>query len=279
MTENDIEDLQLDESIDDATEDNTWNNLPDVVLVKIYAFLPEETRCAMASTCKRWAAFFKSPGLWRTQSYQFGTRYNASAVEKKCFGFAKHCGGYLWNLSITCEYPTHKVCRRFQKTFTKFVWLLCGKCQLRKLSLPGMEIDRYWRHGYIRDKLLASLCQFLRTQHHLKHFDMSWAQLPLHAGLRILADVGRGSGRRVEYLALEDFFHLHLALFTVSKYHRMMAYFRNISELYLNYNCISNELLTLITKNNRRKLRLLNIKVMSTVAYHINHLKYFSMFI
>jgi len=81
--------------------------------------------------------------------------------------------------------------------------------------------------------------------------------------VKVLEALAAGSGRCVRVLNIEDFFHSRLAIFRNSRFHQVINRFKDISSFYLNYNCMSEELVRNMATTCAGKLLHISIKVRS----------------
>lgn len=82
-------------------------------------------------------------------------------------------------------------------------------------------------------------------------------------GLHILEAlvIGVKGKRRLKVLNIEDFFHTRIAVFRVGKFLHAMAQIKGLQSLYLNYNCLSEDVINILTRTCATTLKFLSIKV------------------
>lgn len=126
-----------------------------------------------------------------------------------------------------------------------------------------INADQYWKSNSLRGKILLSLDNFLRDQHFLQKFDISNARFSINDGIKILEAFTTGlSGRRkLKVLNLEDFFNDNLMVFQVGKFLHCLRGIRQLHSLYINYNCLSDDAMKILTRNCGTTLKFLSIKV------------------
>lgn len=156
----------------------------------------------------------------------------------------------------------------FKKIHLQFFFLLPDtlinrKCQLKELSVPHLHADRYWRADYHRERLLASLAKFLRNQHSLQTFDIPNAGLSVSNGIKILDGlvIGLKATRKLRVLNLEDFFHARLTIFRVGKFLHCLNSIQQLNSLYINYNCLCNDAIEILTRTCAATLKFFSIKI------------------
>lgn len=238
-----------------------WVNLPDVVMIEVFKYLPDADRARAAQVCSGWSRIFDSPCLWRARYFELGG-YRAMQHGVKACKFAENFGQYLRYLSISCSHPSYYTCRLFQKSIDEFFGVLKeAGTQLIEFELCRLELERYWKYDTPKEKLISIFSKFMRTQRRLRSFDMSSAQLPAFGGCRILDAIANHSGSGVQDLLIDDFFHSRLAVYQVKKFQKVIGKFTNLKYLSLNYNCLSEEILETFTRSLQGKLHFMNIKV------------------
>lgn len=238
-----------------------WVNLPDVVMIEVFKYLPDCDRARAAQVCTNWAQIFDSPCLWRSRYFELGG-YRAQLHGIRACRFAENFGQYLKYLSISCSHPSYYTCKLFQKSIDELFGVLKeAGTQLVEFEMCRLELERYWKFDTPKEKLISIFSKFMKTQRHLRSFDMSSAQLPAFGGCRILDAIAHSSGSIVQDLLMDDFFHSRLAVYQVKKYQKVIGKFNNLKYISLNYNCISEEILEILTKSLYGKLHFMNIKV------------------
>ena len=79
-------------------EDQRWENLPEHVVVGIFSYLKLSDRFIASLACKQWQECFNSPVLWQTFLFKF-----VDSEEFKYGKFLEHYGQYLKNVEIHCQ--------------------------------------------------------------------------------------------------------------------------------------------------------------------------------
>ncbi len=266
-----MEGQEVEEAHQSDTDEDTeskWAYLPSVVVEKIYTTLTKDgDKYAMSQVCKRWSQQFHCASIWRFRRYSFGT-YRTNRNEERAVEFAKRHANHLRCLVISCNHPSWHTCKRFCNTIeTFFVTLTRSRndgCQLKEFDFYGLYAQRYWRYNKLRDKAIASLSHFLCYQRRLEIFSMPVAFLPPANGFRVLAALSKTCGRSLSILNIEDFFHGRMAIFQVPRYKGIIANFRALTSLYVNYSYLSNDLIDTLSLSLDEKFSYLSIKVRKT---------------
>ncbi|XP_078588946.1 F-box only protein 39-like [Branchiostoma floridae x Branchiostoma japonicum] len=169
--------------------------------------------------------------------------------------------------SFEAEYPeiargAHRMhhCKRIQKTMTTFLSRLRGKAQLRTLKLRHFELHRRTWQNRSAD-LVRSIAWFLRSQGRLRWVELQGMSATPEHGLRMFSSLSRRSGANIRFLNIQDFFCTAQAIYALPEFHQLFKRFRHLSVLYLNYNCVSDELLTTLAETCAGSLTDMNIKV------------------
>lgn len=75
-----------------ATDGGSWNNLPSVILLEVFKYLPRNDTISASSTCKQWRQHLYHATLWRNLTFKINShdedtvarsRYLASCFSKK----------------------------------------------------------------------------------------------------------------------------------------------------------------------------------------------------
>lgn len=236
-----------------------WEHLPDVVIIEVYKYLSDEEKVNAALTCKNWGRMYYTPCLWRKRHFDIGG-YRVHANGLKACQFASLHGRHVRNLSLSCSHPSYHTAKLFQKTMEELLFKM-RHAKLIEFELERLELERFLRYEASRDRLISNFVRFFRYQNHLQEFDMTSAQFPAVAGIRILETIGNNCGHITKEMFLEDFFNSRAAIFQVPRYLNTLSLFKNLEFLATNYNCVSEEVILLFAKTLRGKLDMLHIKV------------------
>ena len=216
----------------------------------------------MSLVCNRWSHVFSRPCLWRHRHFRFGSMRSSRAEAQRSIGFCRANGHHLKYLHVTCEHPSFSTCKRFQKTmsdlFSALVW---RNNRLRHFIMNQLNMDRYWRYEFTRERLSACIGRFLKKQVELELFDMSEALCNINTGFKILDTLAYGSGRKLRVLNIEDFFQTRLSIFSIDRYLIIMNRFKELTTLYINYNYMSEALVRNLATTCAHKLQFVSIKV------------------
>ena len=75
-----------------AADGGSWNNLPSVILLEVFKYLPRNDTISASSTCKQWRRHLYHAPLWRSLTFEIYShdkntiarnRYLASCFAKK----------------------------------------------------------------------------------------------------------------------------------------------------------------------------------------------------
>ncbi|ESP01509.1 hypothetical protein LOTGIDRAFT_139698 [Lottia gigantea] len=247
----------------------SWKNLPDIALIEVYSYLSDADRGNMALTCRNWSDIFKSPRLWRSRYFELGG-YKAAHHGQMAIKFTEKYGPYIRYLTLSCSHPSTHTCKIIQKTMENFL-INIETAKIIEFELGRLELERFWKYDNVREKLVDSFVRFFQHQKNMKMFDMSVAQCPLTMGCKLLEALVASSGDTLTDLCLEDFFHSRLAVFQVKRFRCLIAGFTNLSFLSLNYNCISETIIEILTTSLSGKLRNFSLKVYRSDP-HFHHI-------
>ncbi|XP_019635204.1 PREDICTED: F-box only protein 39-like isoform X1 [Branchiostoma belcheri] len=242
-----------------------WSDLPPEIVVQVFAFLSEQDRASAAVTCSRWHALHSHPSLWRYRTFNLG---NTAQFHRTCDMLRQYPLNLAYYLkTFEAEYPetargAHRMhhCKRIQKTMTTFLSRLRGKAQLRTLKLRQFELHRRTWQNRSAD-LVRSIAWFLCSQGRLRWVELQGMSATPEHGLRMFSSLVRRSGASIRVLNIQDYFCPAQAIYALPEFHQLFKRFRHLSVLYLNYNCVSDELLTTLAETCRESLTDINIKV------------------
>ena len=240
-------------------KESIWNNLPDTALINIYLCLQDRWKVNMALACKNWNRVMHTPCLWRTRYLELGG-YRAMLAGERACSFAESHGAHLQYLYLTCTHPSFPACKIIQSTIDQFL----QKIQTAKLlyfQLERLNMDTFWKFENLKGKVVCSLARFFRRQRHLVNFNMSDAHFSLSSGCRVLESVGSASGCTIKSLYLEDFFHTRLAIYEVNRFINAFSKFTNLSEIFVNYSYLCDEVLECMATNLAGKLMKITCRV------------------
>ncbi|XP_062873399.1 F-box only protein 39-like [Trichomycterus rosablanca] len=238
-----------------SEEEFKWSVLPDVCLRQVFWWLQDADRAQAALVCHHWHHVVRSPSLWRKRTFNFSGHlpWSHHSELENGIKYVQSYGSYLENLEVHFIHPLNTyVTRRFQQIMRTFLAALrkSGAC-LRSLTIYSMHLNRPAYCNSVRNALVRSLAFYLRRGgSQLNSLNLTGARFNLPHGIQILEAVaatqhydriGRLSG--LATLNLKDFFTQSLDVYSTQHFARVLQRFQGLSNLTLNYSCISNELL------------------------------------
>ncbi|XP_013048927.1 F-box only protein 39 isoform X1 [Anser cygnoides] len=251
---------------DSDPEQSSWADLPDVCLRHVFHWLDDKDRSRAALVCKKWSQAMYSGSLWRTRTITFsGQPSRAHMFEfKTALWYVKKFGKYLEHLEIKLLYPYNTVItQKFQATVRGLLSHL-GKCNSRliSLSIKNLELDRLVWKNMVRAQFIKNLGTFLkRMSKHLDYLNLKGARVTLEEGCGLLNSLSCLTNKSfISEINIEDFFSLHLPVYSSTLFHQTMSKFHSLVILTFNYNCISDELLDILREHSAHSLCTLNIK-------------------
>lgn len=207
-----------------------------------------------------------SGSLWRTRTITFnGQPSRAHAFEfETALWYVKKFGKYLEHLEIKLLHPYSTVfTRKFQVSMRGLLSHL-GKCNCRlvSLSIKHLELDRLVWKNVVRAQFIKNLGTFLkRMSKQLNYLNLKGARVTLEEGCELLNSLSCLTNKSfISEINIEDFFSLHLPVYSSTLFHHTVSKFHSLAVLTFNYNCISDELLDILCKNSAHSLCTLNIK-------------------
>ncbi|XP_041348757.1 F-box only protein 39-like [Gigantopelta aegis] len=254
-------------------DEQMWSCLPDTALVEIYLYLHDRDRVNMAKACKNWNKVFSYPCLWRTRYIELGG-YRAKLAGERALKFADMHGAHVRYLFLSCNHPSSHTCKVIQMTVDNFLEKI-HHATIVHFELERLNLNRFWKFENLKEKVVNSFVRFFSGQRNMVNFDMLAAHFTLTSGCRILEAVGSASGSTIKDLDIEDFFHSRLAMFQVKRFRNAFSKFTNLSNVSLNYNCLSDDIFESMVKHLAGKLKNINCKIYRTDP-HFHRISSFS---
>ncbi|XP_057275990.1 F-box only protein 39 [Pezoporus wallicus] len=247
-------------------EHSSWAHLPDVCLRHIFHWLDDRDRSRAALVCKKWSWAMCSGSLWRRRIITFyGRQSRARTLEfQSALWYVKKFGKYLEHLKIKLSNPYNSAfTRKFQVTMRGLLSHL-GKCNSRlvSLSIKYLELDCLSWKNTVRAQFIKNLATFLkRMSKQLDYLNLKGARVTLEEGCDLLNSLSCVTNKSfVSEINIEDYFSLHLPVYSSTLFHQTMSKFHSLVILTFNYNCISDELLDILQEHSAHSLCTLNIK-------------------
>uniref|UniRef100_A0A8C3PM16 F-box domain-containing protein n=1 Tax=Calidris pygmaea TaxID=425635 RepID=A0A8C3PM16_9CHAR len=247
-------------------EQSSWAHLPDVCLRRVFHWSDDRDRSHAALVCRKWNWAMHSGSLWRSRTITFyGRPSREDMLElQSALWYVRKFGQYLEHLEIKLRNPYSKAfTRKFQVTMRGlFSHLSRHNHRLMSLSIEYLGLDRLMWKNVVRAQFLKNLSTFLkRMSKRLDYLNLKGARVTLEEGCELLNSLSCLTNESsLSEINMEDFFGLHLAVYSSALFHQTMSKFHSLVVLTLNYNCISDELLDVLREHSAHSLRTLNIK-------------------
>ncbi|XP_068271554.1 LOW QUALITY PROTEIN: F-box only protein 39 [Nyctibius grandis] len=252
---------------DSEPEQSPWAHLSDVCLRRVFHWLDDRNRSQAALICKTWNWAMQSGSLWRSRTITFyGRPSRAHTLERQsALWYVKKFGKYLEHLEIKLSKPySATFTRRFQVTMGGLLMSCLSKCNssLVSLSIESLELDRLIWKNVVRDQFMRNLATFLkRMSKYLDYCNLKGARVTLEEGCELLNSLSCLTNKSfTSQINIEDFFSLHLPVYSSTLFHQTTSKFHSLVILAFNYNCISDELLDILWEHSAHSLCTLNIK-------------------
>ena len=146
-------------------------------------------------------------------------------------------------------------CSLFYVIFHIFVYFLVyfvkQQTQLEELSLRKLFFNStvHRRNLKMQSKLAQALSHFLSTQTHLTRLDLSQISWSVDMGMEVLTSVTSNAGSNpLTHLFLRDYFMNGLNAANQQLLMQSLRMFTHLQELSINYNCLSDDVIDLISK-------------------------------
>ena len=239
-----------------------WSNLPDIAVILIASFVHPWDRAKMGMTCHNWYRIVMStPHLWRSTDMRFRGNYK----DLDHVAYAKSVGRYLKKLYIYGGVRLGRRANRFQRTFTSMLQNLYrqGPVQLKELTVTELHFNHQFR-GFngnsARKGVVRSLGRFIRMQLHLERLDLSYACFTCNEGLDLLRAAVNKSKSKLKYLYIEDMFQREQNVGFCSEFATVLSRCTSLVDITLNYDCVSDDLLTKLAANCSKTLEYIHIR-------------------
>ncbi|NXL45309.1 FBX39 protein, partial [Podilymbus podiceps] len=251
---------------DSEPEQSSWAHLPDVCLRHVFHWLDDKDRSRAALVCKKWSRAMYSGSLWRSRTITFyGRPSRANTLEfQSALWYVKKFGKYLEHLEIKLSNPYNTAFTEKFKVTMRGLLSHLGKCNSRlvSLSIKYLEFDRLIWKNVVRAQVIKNLATFLKKMRkQLDYLNLKGARVTLEEGCELLNSLSCFTNKSfISEINIEDFFNLHLPVYSSTLFHQAMSKFHSLVILTFNYNCISNELLDILREHSAHSLCTLNIK-------------------
>ncbi|KAM6242152.1 F-box only protein 39 [Porphyrio hochstetteri] len=251
---------------DSEPEQRSWAYLPDVCLSRVFHWLNDTDRSQAALVCKKWSCIMCSASLWRTRTITFyGRPSKACKLQlQSSLWYVKKFGVHLECLEIKLSNPCNPTfTQRFNVTM-RVLFSHLAKCNSRLacLSIKHLELDRFFWKNVTRTRFVKNLAAFLKKiRKQLDYLNLKGARVTLEEGCELLNSLSCLTNKSfISHISIEDFFRLHLPIYSSPLFHQTMSKFHSLVTLTFNYNCISDELLDILREHSAHSLCTLNIK-------------------
>uniref|UniRef100_A0A8D0FRI8 F-box domain-containing protein n=1 Tax=Strix occidentalis caurina TaxID=311401 RepID=A0A8D0FRI8_STROC len=251
---------------DSEPEQSCWAHLPDVCLRRVFHWLDNTDRSRAALVCRKWNGALYSGSLWRSGTITFyGQPSSAHTLElQSALRHAKKFSKYLEHLEVKLLNPCNTAfTQKFQVTMGSLLSYL-GECNSRlvSLSIRYLEFDCLVWRNVVRAQFIKDLATFLRRMSkRLDYLNLKGARVTLEEGCELLNSLTCLRDKSfISEINIEDFFRLHLPVYSSTLFHQTMSKFHSLVILTFNYNCISDELLDILREQSAHSLCTLNIK-------------------
>ncbi|KAM6416890.1 F-box only protein 39-like [Pluvialis apricaria] len=254
--------------MEDASEpeQSPWAHLPDVCLRRVFHWSDDRDRSQAALVCKKWNWAMHSGSLWRSRTITFyGRPSREDTLElQSALWYVRKFAKYLEHLEVKLRNPySTALTRKFQVTMRGLLSHLAKhNSHLVSLSIEYLGLDRLVWQNVVRARFLKNFAAFLkRMSKRLHYLNLKGARVTLEEGCELLNSLSCLSNENfLSEVNIEDFFSLHVPVYSSPLFHQTMSKFHRLAVLTFNYNCISDEVLNTLREHSAPSLRTLNIK-------------------
>lgn len=245
----------------DLGQSSDWCYLPDVALIEVYKYLDDSERVAAARVCKNWLRLFETPLLWRYRCVSFGG-FDAMGTADRACRYIKRFGKHLRSLAIRFQGPTYRTVKVISQATEVFLKKLAviANMRLKEFTLYHANMENHWHFVASKNRVVASLCRFLRRCRELEVLNLIAARVTLVDGCRILESLGRGAASKtLKFLYMEDMFQTNVIPISISRYRNAMSKMKGLTYIYTNYNTVNGEILRHFAREQKMKTFTLTI--------------------
>ncbi|XP_076106265.1 uncharacterized protein LOC143074950 isoform X1 [Mytilus galloprovincialis] len=245
----------------DLGQSSDWCYLPDVALIEVYKYLDDSERVAAARVCKNWLRLFETPLLWRYRCVSFGG-FDAMGTAERACRYIKRFGKHLRSLAIRFQGPTYRTVKVISQATEVFLKKLAviANMRLKEFTLYHANMENHWHFVASKNRVVASLCRFLRRCRELEVLNLIAARVTLVDGCRILESLGRGAASKtLKFLYMEDMFQTNVIPISISRYRNAMSKMKGLTYIYTNYNTVNGEILRHFAREQKMKTFTLTI--------------------
>lgn len=112
-----------------AADGSSWNNLPSVILIEVFSYLPQEDKIRASSTCKHWRYALYHPSFWQTIHFKAKTKDQNSLSRTR---FLTDCFAKKLRNAMVCFDSMDPLC---VQEATRVLQKICDNDHLRRLML------------------------------------------------------------------------------------------------------------------------------------------------
>ncbi|KAI3373659.1 hypothetical protein L3Q82_022265, partial [Scortum barcoo] len=242
-----------------------WESLPDVCLRHVFEFLSDRDRRSADLVCHHWHNVMHSPSLWRYRFFHFSGRLSKYRQSEYCsaVAYAQSKGVYLQQLEVNVYPPRRSLAaRRLEQAISGLLSeLIRVKAPLQSFSLVRLELDRSsWSTG-LRNAIVSGLLLFLRRgSSKLTSVCLNGMRNCLNHGMELLSALSLSERRHspqcyISSLDLRGFFSGTVQVYLNPSFHRDLHRLQGLTDLSLNYSCLSDELLAALQHRQLESMR------------------------
>ncbi|XP_059140895.1 uncharacterized protein LOC131928784 [Physella acuta] len=262
---------------EEQSTESAWTQLPFQILIDIVKNLSNRDKFNAAMTCKAWVPILDVPALFTTGHFLL-----QSDDDKRALLFARTRGKWLRHVYADCSQKLDDTPQSGPRTppGTEVVYefvasLLQGRCnKLRTISLKNIAYLKEYSGGvdyYTRpvSDLVNIIRSMLEEQQELRALDLTNAWLGYDEGCRLLEEASSTCAKTLRRLAVDRFLAVTYSDSDLSDFHSALFSFKKLTELELDYECVSCEFLYDLREASIGGLRLRVLKVRATYTANV----------
>ncbi|XP_011306608.1 F-box only protein 39 [Fopius arisanus] len=242
-----------------------WNQLPELILIRIFRNLNCEDRFNASGVCQVWRRGVAAPTLWRSVTIlidrDLASGFRLATVLTRKYGEHMRSLELAWSRPYVLSKETRNSANVKAQEGVDFLTALKSKdVQLTEFILTNWYFGTNWNY---RGRILYALSHFLGSQSTLETLSLGNSNLGVTDVSKLLRAITQSSGEGLKSLDLRGAFRDWQIPHNSSKYLRHLSRLHALSNLQLDYPSISSQCL-LTLANTTTSLRTLHISIRNT---------------
>ncbi|XP_015109251.1 F-box only protein 39-like [Diachasma alloeum] len=243
-----------------------WDQLPELILIRIFRNLTCEDRFNVSGVCQVWRRGVAAPALWRSVTIlidrDLTSGFPLATLLAGKYGEHMRSLELAWSRPYVLSKETRNSANvRAQEGVDFLTALKVKEVQLKEFILTNWYFGTNWNY---RGKILYALNRFIGSQNSLETLSIVNSNLGVTDVSKLLRAVTVSSGDGLKSLDLRGAFKDWQIPHNSSKYLRHLGRLHALNNLQLDYPSISNQCLLNLANGAPNSLRNLHISIRNT---------------